>query len=146
MSHGEMVLDTRLSEEMGGAGDPFRCGGLAGTVGWDNGAQWRQTGNLKTCTMCGGLHLADLVRLVREGAVLEPTTKKHKLYVSDHPDLASITGASKYYYWHCHDKETVAEYNELVKQLQPKPGGFHYRLPDSCLAIDSGMSSPVARK
>ena len=93
-------MSETVSEQPGGTGEPFSCGGLVLSIYQGEPAHWRQEGKIRTCSMCGGMHRQDVARLLREGARINASDKRHKSYLSNHPDLANIRGAAKFYTWH----------------------------------------------
>ena len=110
--------------------EQFVCGGLTGTIHWDEPGEWRKEGKVLTCTMCGGIKRSDLLRLIKEGAYIEPSTKRYKMYFGGHDDCGAIGGAAKYYNWHHDDKEMLGALEELFKQLRAADKHrFSYRLP-----------------
>lgn len=73
--------------------------------------KWRkESKGFRTCSYDGSLHPDDFMRLVREGAEIEPTDKPYKFYVRAAD--AHVKGAGKFYTHHL-SKEQGDEFIEL---------------------------------
>lgn len=80
--------------------------------------RWRKEG---TCSYCGSLHPDVFMQALKDGAILEPTTKGYKAYLGG-KEAPSVRGACKFYYEHLSDEQQT----EFIRMLNAKEIKMHY--------------------